>query len=116
MRNVNMAPLANPFLSLHGLRPDRVRILPVFFAQLAFQDFPCARLGQGLEKFNGMWTFVMAEARAAEFQQLLLCSLRARLQDNESFGDLAPAAVGHRNNSELEDGRMGVERFLDFQR
>src|SRR5271156_2646584 len=45
----------------------RVLTLPIFLADVFFQNFSGAGLGQAIHEFEGARTFIMRQARTAEF-------------------------------------------------
>src|SRR5258708_25575769 len=76
-------------------RPNRFLPLPIFLAQIFFQDFPCTGLWQTVKKFNGTGTLVMRQARTAKFDQLTLACLRPGFQNYKCLRHFAPLFVRH---------------------
>src|SRR5882762_4192449 len=98
------------------VRANRVLILPVLFAQILFQNLTSPRLWQALTKFDGMRTFVMRQARTAEFHQLALACTCPGFKHHERHGHLAPLFVRHGDHRNLQNRRMGNDSLFHFER
>src|SRR5260370_24782971 len=71
-------------------RPNRFLPLPIFLAQIFFQDFSGPCLWQTVKKLNGVGTLVMRQARTAEVDQLTLACLRPGFQNYKFLPPFAP--------------------------
>ena len=88
---------------------------PESFAELAFQHFSRACLGErAFYKLYDAGHLEFGDARLQEGQQLFLLQLLIGFQDDDGDRDLTPLRIGGRDHGAFENCGVGEDGFFHF--